>query len=551
MTILFEEFPYDTAYLAQLLPEHYYWRVSPTQSKVPFVGYCHAKKEAVIILPKVFLRSGHFLGDHHPDDLRQLANHPNLRDKLKSEKRLDFLFTISTWLYLAIRQYQQRHPANEVTEAVELATVVGKADKQATTELDWVLSLIRFYRDNQSLLTFIKKQSSSQRGKTNWGRTVARQLPLISTKGQPVYGKPDSKQRVVNVDEELIVLFLVVLEDLKTRYFLRLDLPDIYPLPSKSERTALLRNGSRRLQQIRYKYFTDRLVRLWELLWGYFAYSEQAANGPQQPEVALIRNFNSVFEDMIDQLLSDSDAIKRFKKQKDGKELDHIYDYQSLIATDHIYYIGDSKYYKDSTPLGQETVQKQYTYARNIIQYNVDLLNRNKLGDPLRYRDELTEGYNPTPNFFISAVVNDQLAWTNPSLEFIRSIEPPNYHFANRLFDRDTLTVQAYTIDFLFVLSAYVSGNRSEQDRFKQQTQQLFREKLVQHLNSRYVFWRVTPRNASLDSFVSQYFRVLNGKMYRPSTFEDALLVAFLIDDVPTEWASIEQEATVTKWPLY
>lgn len=39
------------------------------------------------------------------------------------------------------------------------------------------------------------------------------------------------------------------------------------------------------------------------------------------------------------------------------------------------YYIGDSKYYKLSGELGDESVYKQYTYARNVIQWNLDIFN--------------------------------------------------------------------------------------------------------------------------------------------------------------------------------
>ena len=38
-----------------------------------------------------------------------------------------------------------------------------------------------------------------------------------------------------------------------------------------------------------------------------------------------------------------------------------------------VYYIGDSKYYKSGHPLTSESIYKQYTYARNVIQWNVNL----------------------------------------------------------------------------------------------------------------------------------------------------------------------------------
>ena len=550
MTILFEDYPYETAHLAILLPERYYWPVSPTHSSVPFVGYCHADRQAVVILPKVFLQNGRFLGEYLPDDLRQLPHRPDIRLRLKAEQRLDFLFTISTWLYLAIRQYQHRHPNTKTTEPVGLPAIISTADSHAATELDWVISLVRFYRDNTSLLTFLKKHSAAQRGQISWNRTVARQFPVVDAAGRPVYSQTAGKERVVNVDEELIVLFLLVLADLKSRYFLRLDLPELYTLPTGADRDALLRNALRRLRQMRYKYFSDQLLRLWNLLWGYFTNQERVKSTDHQPEVALARDFNRVFEDMVDTLLSDPLALNRFKNQKDGKQLDHIFDYRDLIHADHIYYIGDSKYYKDTTRLGREYIYKQYTYARNVIQANIDLLNANQLKTPLVYRDELTEGYNPTPNFFISAVADSQLNWNKPALTFSESIEPPNHHFANRLFDRDTLLLQAYTINFLFVLSAYVSGSKTNQSNFQQQARMLFREKLVEQLNNTYEFWRVTPVSGSLEGFVTRHFRALAGRMYRPSNFTDAILVAYPKQTPMDVAALFGDTAKLGAWPL-
>ncbi|GAB4047335.1 hypothetical protein GCM10028810_29820 [Spirosoma litoris] len=356
---------------------------------------------------------------------------------------------------------------------------------------------------------------------------MSRQLPTLDETGRPIYSQTFTKQRAINVDEELIVLFLLVLDDLRARYYLRIDLPNVYTLPTGSERTALLRNGLRRLRPIRYKYFSDQLLRLWNLLCGYFSNQDRVSSNRHLPEVTLARDFNRIFEDMIDNLLSDKSALDRFKLQKDGKELDHIFDYRDLVNVDHIYYIGDSKYYKDTTRFGRESIHKQYTYARNVIQYNIDLLNKSKLKQPLYYRDPLTEGYNPTPNFFISAVVNSQLTWNDPSLTFTESIEPPNHHFPGRLFDRDTLLLQAYNINFLYVLSAYVSGNRTDHDRFQKQTRTLFRQKLVNYLRENYAFYKVTPLTFSLNDFVSQHFQKLIGRMYRPSEFTDAILIAY------------------------
>jgi hypothetical protein len=230
---------------------------------------------------------------------------------------------------------------------------------------------------------------------------------------------------------------------------------------------------------------------------------------------------------MIDSLLSEPNLPPHLKTHKDGKEIDHIYPYQDLLTTqDQIYHIGDSKYYKDDSQTGKNAIAKQYTYAKNVIQYNVDVLNENKpLTNRIRYRDELTEGYNITPNFFISAVMNNTLDFQKDSLEFKENFNQ-NKHFSNRLFDRDTLILQTYNINFLYVIHAYVANNHAKKDKFKHSTRHIFRKKIVQFLDERYNFYEVKP-NGDLTEFIAQNFRNLAGKMYRPSGWEDKILLAY------------------------
>lgn len=93
-------------------------------------------------------------------------------------------------------------------------------------------------------------------------------------------------------------------------------------------------------------------------------------------EYLLAKNFNIVFEAMIDELLGDQipdkdKRLRELKEQPDGKLVDHIYQWQNLTNNEEedntVYYIGDSKYYKRGTVIGRESVYKQFTYARNVI----------------------------------------------------------------------------------------------------------------------------------------------------------------------------------------
>lgn len=64
-----------------------------------------------------------------------------------------------------------------------------------------------------------------------------------------------------------------------------------------------------------------------------------------------------------------------------------------------------------------------------------------------KYRDELTEGYNIIPNFFISAKMDEKLSYAdNVSATDREQNVFLSRHFKNRLFDRDTLLVYHYDV---------------------------------------------------------------------------------------------------------
>jgi hypothetical protein len=194
--------------------------------------------------------------------------------------------------------------------------------------------------------------------------------------------------------------------------------------------------------------------------------AEKIATKSYLEESVLATSFNNVFEDMIDQLVG-SNELNTVKYNKDGKIIDHLYKDNSLINNGNTYYIADSKYYKESSDLGENSVYKQFTYAKNIIQYNLNLFQKGRDYLP-SMRDDLTEGYNVVPNFFIRASAvgegglydyeNDYLKSEFETDLQNRNNKLVNYHFPNRLFDRDTLVLQTYNINFLYVLAKYVEG---------------------------------------------------------------------------------------------
>jgi len=99
-----------------------------------------------------------------------------------------------------------------------------------------------------------------------------------------------------------------------------------------------------------------------------------------------------------------------------------------------------------------------------------------------------------------------------------------NKHLINRLFDRDTLILQAYNINFLFVVAAYIQSSSTQKEQFKKNTRTFFRSKLIAYLNKNFEFKKIISDD--IEQFVEQNFRKLQGKIYRPSGWENELLLA-------------------------
>ena len=440
---------------------------------------------------------------------------------------------MSVWIYRAIAQYVNRKSEENVVDDIVIQNPISANGEKSQTLLDAILQLVDFHKDHRNLFTYIAIINSSGNNKIHWAKTISKTQPII--KGNtPYYIEFKNKNKVFNFDEELIVLFYSTLEYLCDRYNFRVQQAVQYKLISPHRINNFIKygGGTRLLKRIRRKYFTDELVKLWKLLYAFYDRAEEIESHKYHEDKLLVKNFNLVFEDMIDYLIGSkvgNEIPKYLKDQTDGKRVDHIYKAKSLIDNDDIYYVGDSKYYFDDSEVSKQAKYKQFTYAKNIIQFNINLLcgwppqdNRKEKDVALFYRDEITEGYDITPNFFIRGDVDCD----NPSYEKMNLTSTKdkdgqdttfiNRHFFNRLFDRDTLILKEYNINFLFVLSTYVLNIESASR--KEQIQSIFREDLIRALNDRYDFYQIEPQAGktieSLVKLVEQNFRKFMGRMY-------------------------------------
>ena len=400
------------------------------------------------------------------------------------------------------------------------------------TWINIILQLIRFNNEHRNLFTYIARINSQGHNKINWQKTISKVRPWLQD-DNPVYMEFRNKTKVINYDEELIVLFFSVLDYLHDKYHFRiLRNVNYQTYPKDIEKLIESGKGTRLLRNIRRKYFKDELVKLWQLLNVFFKKAQDMKSNRMHEESLMVRNFNMVFEDMIDSLISDDTKEKneKLKDQPDGKIVDHIYHYGSLVREDDIYYIGDSKYYKEGHDPGENSIYKQFTYAKNVIQMNMDVTAPSDQIGRGNYYDDVTEGYNITPNFFIRGIVNPlRLNYIEAELkQVLDNKKMPDverrWHHKNRLFDRDTLFVLKYSINFLFVLSAYAAGRVDE--AYKNHIREKFKKHLIEELDRKYHFYLLQSKSERKDA-VDKHFRLLNGKIFNSFKDDRLLLCAY------------------------
>ena len=535
MRILIEEFQYNVTDIKDILCgidalENVEGKVS-----VHYVGYFYNTllKDCVFILPKVLLKDvdGQELvfGKYQPEDIAYLAeNNP-----LDAVER-NFLYKFAVWIYRAIVVYKDdKRNDTDIVYHTQIAQVGNGQRRLSNTYLDILLSLLQFNRDNQSFFFFIVKNLHSGLNKINWTRTIGTQTAIVQD-GRPIYLNSVNKKRQINFDEELLIIFFSILNYIGDTYGFPKEICCQFQLiTGKRFETYLSGFGKTRLRQIKYKYFSDKALLLWQLCYAFFDEARQVFITTEQKEYLLVKNFYIVFEAIIDELIGDNplpDGME--KKQEDGKIVDHLFTAKSLIENEDklTYYIGDSKYYKMGHELGSESIYKQYTYARNVIQWNLDIFNSGKTTESgIRLRDDVTEGYNIIPNFFVSAKMDEDLDYTNDGIE--KTDRKKNHHkqfqFNNRLFDRDTLLLFHYDVNFLFVLSLYARNNTDQKTQWKQNIRERFRTEIQEWLQNDYDFYAMKAHpDVNGEEYIKTHFKELLGKIYTPFVDNDVYSLA-------------------------
>lgn len=563
MYILFEEHQYESHRVETILKDIYVLQDVDKKVSVQYVGYFYNPHlhDCVFILPKVLLTEQETLvGMELPSGeavTPEMVLTPEGQTQLSKEYR-KFIYEFSVWIYRAMSVFYKANPASKTILYKRLPQAGKGRRHKAETYLDIVLSLIAFNRENRDFVLFTIKNLHRGNNKINWTRTISHSQAFVQDK-EVVYLDPVNKKRIINYEEELFVIFFSILNYLNQEYGFNAPINIQYELIKGKRFKQYLRGlGKTRLMQIKYNYFSDKALQLWDLCYAFFENAYRIAINTHAQEYLLAKSFNIIFEAMIDDLIGTphNNIPKGLADQRDGKQIDHMYTDLALTSSNdqiqrEVYYIGDSKYYKSGHLLTSESIYKQYTYARNVVQWNINLfladntafddddLERRR-SDRERFSDihlqdiARTEGYDVIPNFFISAFVYSDHKYkaqynirkhTDGKGEHCTKV---SYQFPDRLFDRDTLFLSQYDVNFLYVLYLYARNRSNEKAEWKKTVRDIFREEIRQVIQNEYQIYAMRSK-LGVDGglYLQHHFYELNGRVFQPYGNEKLMYYAY------------------------
>ena len=530
MKILIEGANYPITTLQNIFDDTKFYNQKNSEGTVTSVGYYYSfeKNELIYMLPKVFMvDEDNSIFGKTKSELLEL----NFINNIKHKRQFNWIRQASLYFYKSLKEYKKRTSGSKIfneSERLELNTNLGE---QEYSYLDLVLSFFSFYNKNKNVIIYKRIEYKSKHAKNpKWEKTIRKSLPILDSNNSPIYVKIRNKKKNINTEEQLLIYFFSILENFNQDHNWGLRVDKSFKIIKGDSFKALQDNGLSKLRKIKYRYFNDTLRRMYSLCEIYFSQTDKSSSKIKKEDFLSVNNYNLVFEDMIEKLLSEElthrevhgVSLKDLKKNDDGKIIDHIYEDDSLFDTSSIFYIGDSKYYKPTTKADKLSKYKQFTYAKNIIQFNIDILNENVAKDEsrFRYRDNLTEGYNITPNFFIYGFIDDEENFDEHLIEKREELPVKSYHYKERLFDRDTLFIHQYKINFLFVLKSYSHFNKIKTVKFREEVKRDFRKNFIDFFNDpescEFEFYKYTSTSPEdCKSFVSENFKDLNGRCYQ------------------------------------
>jgi hypothetical protein len=545
MKILIENEIYPIELLQEVFDDPKFYKQNGLDGTITSVGYYHSfdKNTLVFMLPKVFMKEKDktVFGCTKKELIDLILN-----ESIKHKTQYNWVRQLSVHFYNSLNEFRKRYDDTSIIHNNETFELNTNLKFKEYSYLDLILSFVNFYKKSKNHILYKHiEYNSNQAKKPKWEKTITKSLPILTSNNSPIYVSIRNKKKTINAEEELLTYFFSILENFNQDHKLNLRIDKSFKILKGNSFKSLQANGLTKLRKIKYRYFSDTLKRMYALCEIYFFQTDKSSSKRKREDFLSVNNYNLVFEDMVDKLFSDElnntqvndVSLKDLKKNDDGKIIDHIYDYQSIIDTSNIFYIGDSKYYKSNSEAGKLSKYKQFTYAKNVIQFNIDLLNEDKdkpYKKGIKYRDEITEGYNITPNFFIYGYIEDENNFEEHLIEKKTELPIKSYHFKERLFDRDTLFVHQYKINFLYVLKAYTCFNSTNTQEFRKEVKIGFRKHFIDFFNNskscEFDFFKCKFKTEEYKAIVTDNFKTLNGKCY--INVENELILAKHVDDI-------------------
>ena len=276
-----------------------------------YVGYCYSKAadDVIFFLPKVVL-TGKQTKDEQEDnkipdtifgadplkiiDFKSEELEKNFKEDEKVKFK-EFLSELSIWIYRTINVYKKEHNDN-ILESREIQSKTSGRKVKHNTLLDVIIALRDFNRNNQDYLTFIARNMHKGFNKIQWVKTISKSQALI-TNGTPIYIDPVNKKKVVNFDEELLIIYFSILRYIAEVHGFSFDININYSLiPTKVLKSKYIEKnyGTKRLRQIKYKYFSDKALRIWNLCYAYFDREHKINMKVPEDDFLLAKDFQHI-----------------------------------------------------------------------------------------------------------------------------------------------------------------------------------------------------------------------------------------------------------------
>ena len=503
------------------------------EGKLTHVGYYINGREQYVLLPKVFLE--------YDDGGKPKAFGNDLLDnRLCDDTVLNgtvqaVLEMLPSWYSRALHFYKDRNTTTNTVKKTD-QNIVSSADKTDIPSLyECIFALESFYRQHKDLVLTVYHETHSGYDKINWHKTISKRQPLILPSNQVLYYDTTSRKKSIDHGEELMVLFYNTLDYIYREYGYQIaDDEGLYELIPDEEFKDMVDEGEvvSILESNQNHHFSDIMVDLWQRLYQFHSRIDNVLHSHENAEeYLLVSNFDPVFADMVDFLISDREGdLLASKHQDDDKRIDHLFLGKSLFdPSKRIYYIGDSKYYSSKQEINGHSVGKQFTYATNILKEAMSQSSDWKTHG-IFYYDEETDGFNLTPNFFLrgcydynkSNYENDELTLVKQGNSVFKGRE---CFFEDRLFDRNTLFLLEYSVNFLFLLKNYNEYDTFVGESFKRKLENKVWGDMYLGLVEDYNFYKCNHLD---DSFLQNHFRELSGKILRFDKFD---IIAVRNDD--------------------